>query len=74
MRRRRRSDTREPAVHRSIRGREAAAEAGLSRIFGGIHFMSANQQGLQSGARIGAYVIENFLGEVHGRPPRPGTH
>ena len=40
---------------------EAAAEAGLSRIFGGIHFMSANQQGLASGARLGSYVSENFL-------------
>jgi membrane-associated phospholipid phosphatase len=42
---------------------EAAAEAGLSRVFGGIHFMSANQQGLQSGARLGHYVVEHFLGE-----------
>ena len=40
---------------------EAAAEAGLSRIFGGIHFMSANQQGLASGARLGTYVSKNFL-------------
>ena len=40
---------------------EAAAEAGISRIFGGIHFMSANQQGLASGARLGTYVSENFL-------------
>ena len=42
---------------------EAAAEAGISRIFGGIHFMSANQQGLASGARLGTYVAENFLKE-----------
>ncbi len=40
---------------------EAAAEADLSRIFGGIHFMSANQQGLASGARLGTYVSESFL-------------
>ena len=40
---------------------EAAAEAGISRIFGGIHFMSANQQGLASGARLGTFVSENFL-------------
>ena len=46
---------------------EAAAEAGLSRIFGGIHFMSANQHGLASGARLGTYVSDNFL------KPRPGT-
>jgi hypothetical protein len=42
---------------------DAAAEAGMSRIFGGIHFMSANLQGLASGARLGAYVMDNFLGE-----------
>ena len=46
---------------------EAAAEAGLSRIFGGIHFVSANTQGLASGARLGTYVSDNFL------KPRPGT-
>ena len=40
---------------------EAAAEAGISRIFGGIHFMSANQQGLASGARLATYVSDNFL-------------
>ena len=37
------------------------SEAGLSRIFGGIHFMSANTQGLASGARLGTYVNDNFL-------------
>ena len=40
---------------------EAAAEAGISRIFGGIHFMSANQQGLASGNKLGEYVAQNFL-------------
>lgn len=40
---------------------EAAAEAGMSRIFGGIHFMSANQQGLLSGARLAHFVMDNFL-------------
>ena len=39
----------------------AAAEAWISRIFGGIHFMSANRQGLASGARLGTYVSENFF-------------
>jgi hypothetical protein len=42
---------------------EAAAEAGMSRIFGGIHFMSANQQGLASGSKLGLFVMENFLKE-----------
>lgn len=54
---------------------EAAAEAGMSRVFGGIHFMSANQQGLQSGAMLGRYVVENFLAkdrnrQMHDRRPR----
>ena len=48
---------------------EAAAEAALSRMFGGIHFTSGNQQGLQAGARLGAYVTENFLRERRGRSP-----
>ena len=40
---------------------EAAAEAGISRIFGGIHFMSANTQGLAAGNKLGEYVAQNFL-------------
>jgi len=44
----------------------AAAEAGMSRIYGGIHFMSANEHGLLCGAQLGGYVAENFL------LPRPG--
>jgi membrane-associated phospholipid phosphatase len=45
----------------------AAAEAGMSRIYGGIHFMSANERGLLCGAQIGDYAAENFL------LPRPGN-
>ena len=48
---------------------EAAEEAGLSRILGGIHFQSGNHLGLQSGARLGAYVTANFLKERHGHGP-----
>jgi membrane-associated phospholipid phosphatase len=40
---------------------EAAQEAGISRIYGGIHFLSANEAGLTSGAELGAYVTANFL-------------
>jgi hypothetical protein len=39
----------------------AAAEAGQSRIYGGIHFQFDNQDGLTSGANLGAYVVENYL-------------
>ena len=51
-----------PGVSRSHASfSEAAAEAGMSRIYGGIHFMSANTQGLLSGARLGQFVVENIL-------------
>ena len=53
-----------PGVSRSFNSFwEAAAEAGISRIFGGIHFMSANLQGLRCGARLGTYVMDHFLEE-----------
>ena len=40
---------------------ECANEVGLSRIYGGIHFMSANQDGKSCGAKIGEFVFRNFL-------------
>lgn len=40
---------------------EAATESGWSRICGGIHFLSANLYGLDSGDRIGAYVATHHL-------------
>tara|TARA_R110002073_G_scaffold8027_20_gene44901 strand:- start:5354 stop:7120 length:1767 start_codon:yes stop_codon:yes gene_type:complete len=40
---------------------EAAEEAGLSRIYGGIHFNFDNTMGLTSGRNIGQLVVENFL-------------
>ncbi|NJS10145.1 MAG: phosphatase PAP2 family protein [Microcoleus sp. CSU_2_2] len=40
---------------------EAADESGISRIYGGIHFMSANVDGLSSGRNVGNYVVQNFL-------------
>lgn len=40
---------------------EAAEEAGLSRIYGGIHFPSANEDGLMAGRNLGNYVIQDFL-------------
>jgi len=56
-----------PGVSRSYNSfSEAAEEAGISRIYGGIHFLSANLSGLSSGAELGGYVSENFL------RPKPG--
>jgi hypothetical protein len=40
---------------------EAADESGISRIYGGIHFMSANADGLSAGRNLGNYVVQNFL-------------
>jgi membrane-associated phospholipid phosphatase len=39
----------------------AALESGMSRVYGGIHFMSANLHGLLTGAQTGAYVMRNVL-------------
>ena len=51
-----------PGVTRSFAGfAAAAAEAGASRIYGGIHYRSANQDGLAAGAAIGDVTFANFL-------------
>ena len=39
----------------------AAQEAGISRIYGGIHFMSDNIYGLQVGDEVGQYVVQHEL-------------
>ena len=39
----------------------AAQEAGISRIYGGIHFMSDNIYGLQVGGEVGQYVVQHEL-------------
>ncbi|MGL6072686.1 MAG: hypothetical protein ACRC8S_00865 [Fimbriiglobus sp.] len=41
-----------------------AEEAGQSRIYGGIHTQYANQAGLESGERLGKYVIGNEMQAV----------
>jgi membrane-associated phospholipid phosphatase len=40
---------------------QAANEAGMSRIYGGIHFQSANQDGLAMGRAVGNYAIRHWL-------------
>ncbi len=40
---------------------EAAEEAGLSRIYGGIHFDFDNTAGLEAGRSVGHFVVENML-------------
>lgn len=61
------SDDAPSIVREYTRISEAAAESGMSRIYGGIHFMSGNLEGLRCGARIGNYVGRRLLkpiGEV----------
>ena len=48
-------------VRRFRRFSDAAREAGLSRIYGGIHFPSANEGGLESGRKVGTFVACEFL-------------
>jgi hypothetical protein len=40
---------------------DAAEEAALSRIYGGIHFRSASEDGLQSGTSIGEWTFAHYL-------------
>jgi hypothetical protein len=40
---------------------QAAAEAGISRIYGGIHWDFDNEMGLKAGDALGDYVFDNFL-------------
>jgi hypothetical protein len=51
-----------PGVHRFYSSfSEASRESGMSRIYGGIHFMSANLNGLASGAAVGQLVAGHWL-------------
>lgn len=45
---------------------QAAQESGISRVYGGIHFPSANARGLNAGASIGMWVAWNYLGSISG--------
>lgn len=50
-----------PGIQRSFTTFEqAAAEAGMSRIYGGIHTQSANQAGLRLGRKVGTYVLQQI--------------
>jgi hypothetical protein len=51
---------------------QAADEAGESRVVGGIHFETANHDGLRSGRELGRFVVQHFLLPAHHR--RDGRH
>jgi hypothetical protein len=57
-----------PGVFRSFSTCEdAAVEAALSRIYGGIHFRTASGDGLQAGTSIGEWTFAHYLQPKHNR-------
>jgi membrane-associated phospholipid phosphatase len=51
-----------PGVYRSFSTcLDAAEEAAVSRLYGGIHFRSANEDGLQAGISIGEWAATHYL-------------
>ena len=51
-----------PGVYRSFSTcMDAAEEAAASRIYGGIHFRSASEDGLQAGSSIGGWTVTHYL-------------
>jgi hypothetical protein len=51
-----------PGVTRTYHSlRETAEEIGMSRIYGGIHFLSGDLDGLAAGQAIGEHVAKNFV-------------
>ena len=51
-----------PGVYRSFSTcQDAAEEAALSRIYGGIHFRSASEDGLEAGSSIGEWTVTHYL-------------
>ena len=46
---------------------DAAEEAALSRIYGGIHFRTASEDGLQAGINIGQWTFSHYLEPRHNR-------
>lgn len=58
-----------PGVTRQFPSFSAAAlEAADSRLFGGIHYRFANQDGLDAGIRIGEWTITHYLNPRRNRP------
>ncbi len=50
-----------PGVTRKFTSfRQAAEEDGISRIYGGVHFMSDNIQGLKAGRDVGNFALTKF--------------
>ena len=56
-----RSDTLPGAVRVFSKFSDAATEAAMSRVYGGIHFRSASEDGLTAGSSIGLWTYSNFM-------------
>jgi hypothetical protein len=57
-----------PGVYRSFPTPMAAAdEAGDSRVYGGIHFRTASEDGLLAGISIGEWTVSHYLLPKHNR-------
>ena len=51
-----------PGVLRNYQSvNDCVNEIAMSRLYGGIHFMSANLDGQACGAKVGQFICENFL-------------
>jgi hypothetical protein len=60
-----------PGVYRSfLNCLDAAEEAAVSRLYGGIHFRSANEDGLQAGISIGEWTATHYLRPKNNRSRR----
>jgi len=60
-----------PGVYRSFSTcLDAAEEAAVSRIYGGIHFRSASEDGLQAGISIGQWTVAHCLRPKNNRSRR----
>jgi hypothetical protein len=55
------SDSLPGVTRRFTRFSAAAQEAALSRLYGGIHFRSANEDGLAAGVEIGEWVVAHCM-------------
>lgn len=59
-----------PGVFRSFDGfSDAAAEAGMSRIYGGIHWQYDNTYGQQLGNSVGSYIFDHYMQPI----PEPAS-
>lgn len=62
-----------PMIARSYRSfTQAAEEAGISRIYGGIHFNTANVEGQMAGRALANYVFKNFITPINAYPDIDG--